>query len=110
MLQQWIDANGSNNIPAHLADLATRAQVEMSTLTTPRRRDKRDKGHLSTLTVAESAQEGILMGLRFVLTGVWPYQGSGRGLALGKEGVKLRIEKLAASSRCPSRASRMPWL
>ncbi len=35
MLQQWVDANGCNNIPAHLADLATRAQVEMSTLTMP---------------------------------------------------------------------------
>jgi hypothetical protein len=93
MLQQWIDANGRNNIPAHLADLAMRAQVEMSTLTTPRRRDKQNKGHLSTPTVAEGAREGILMGLCFVLTGVWPYQGSGHGLALGKERVKLRIEK-----------------
>jgi hypothetical protein len=34
ILQQWIDANGRDNIPAHLADLAMRAQVEMSTLTT----------------------------------------------------------------------------
>ena len=25
--------------------------------------------------------------------GVWPYQGSGQGLTLGKERVKLRIEK-----------------
>ena len=33
------------------------------------------------------------MGLRFVLTGVWPYQGSGQSLALGKERVKLHIEK-----------------
>ena len=74
MLQQWVDANGRNNIPAHLADLAKRAQVEMSTLTMPRRRDKWDKGHLSTSTAAEGAREGILTGLRFVLTGVWPYQ------------------------------------
>jgi hypothetical protein len=35
MLQQWVDANGSDNIPAHLADLAERAQVAMSTFTTP---------------------------------------------------------------------------
>ena len=35
MLQQWVDANGSNNIPAHLADLAERAQVAMSTFTMP---------------------------------------------------------------------------
>ncbi len=35
MLQQWVDANGSNNIPAHLADLAERAQVAMSAFTTP---------------------------------------------------------------------------
>ena len=55
MLQQWIDANGGNNIPTHLADLATRAQVEMSTLTPPRRRDKQDKGHLSTPTIVECA-------------------------------------------------------
>ncbi len=93
MLQQWIDANGSNNIPAHLADLAKREQVAMSTLTTPRRWDKMDKGHPSTPTGAEGAQKGILTGFRFVLTGVWPYQGSGQGLALGKERVKLRIEK-----------------
>jgi hypothetical protein len=93
MLQQWIYANGSNNIPAHLVDLAKRAQVAMSTLTTPGRRDKRDKGHPSTPTGAEGAQKGILKGFRFVLTGVWPYQGSGQGLALGKERVKLRIEK-----------------
>ena len=74
MLQQWVDANGGNNIQGHLVDLATRAHVKMSTLTTPRQRDKRDKGHLSTPTVAEGAREGILTGLRFVLTGVWPYQ------------------------------------
>jgi len=52
MLQQWVDANGSDNIPAHLADLAKRAQVAMSTFTTPRRRDNRGKSHLSTLSGA----------------------------------------------------------
>ncbi len=62
MLQQWIDANRSNNIPAHLADLAKRAQVAMSTLTMPGRRDKWDKGHPSTPTGAEGAQMGILTG------------------------------------------------
>ena len=36
MIQQWVDANGSNNIPANLADLAKRAQVTMSTFTMPR--------------------------------------------------------------------------
>ena len=93
MIQQWVDANGSDNIPAHLADLAKRAQVTMSTFTTPRRRDNRDKSHPSTPSGADGAQKGILTGIRFVLTGVWPYQGSGQGLALGKERIKLRIEK-----------------
>ena len=37
------------------------------------------------------------MGLRFVLTGVWPFQGSGHGLALGKERVKSRIEKFGGT-------------
>ena len=69
MIREWIDANGSDNIPAHLADLAKRAQVVLSTFTTPRQRDKRDKGQLSTPTATEGAQEGILTGLRFVLTG-----------------------------------------
>jgi len=93
MLQQWVDANGSDNILAHLADLAKRAQVVMSTFTTPRRRDNRDKSHPSTPSGADGAQKGILTGFRFVLTGVWPYQGSGQGLALGKERIKLRIEQ-----------------
>ena len=38
-------------------------------------------------------QGGILEGLRFILTGVWPDQGGGHGLNLGKERVKSRIEK-----------------
>ena len=37
MIRDWIDANGSDNIPAHLADLAERAQVNLSTVTTPQR-------------------------------------------------------------------------
>jgi hypothetical protein len=109
MLQQWVDTNGSDNIPAHLVDLAKRAQVAMSTFTASQQRDKWDKCHPSTPTGAEGAQKGILTGFRFVLTGVWPYQGSGQGLALGKERVKLHIESLAESSRCPSQASQMPW-
>jgi hypothetical protein len=35
MLHQWIDANGSNDILAHLADLTKRAQVATGTLTMP---------------------------------------------------------------------------
>jgi BRCT domain type II-containing protein len=31
--------------------------------------------------------------------GVWPYQGSGQGLALGKERVNLRIEKFGGIAR-----------
>ena len=96
MIQQWINENGNHDIPAHLEDLAARAQVEMSTFTLsaimPRQRDKRDKGDLLTLTTAEGARQGILTGRRFVLTGVWPYQGSGQGLTLGKERVKQRNE------------------
>jgi hypothetical protein len=96
MIQQWIDENRNHAIPAHLVDLAARAQVKMSiftpSATTPRRRDKQGKGNLSTPTTAEGAREGILIGRRFVLTGVWPYQGSGQGLTLGKERVKQRIE------------------
>jgi hypothetical protein len=37
------------------------------------------------------------VGLRFVLTGIWPYQGSGHGLALGEERVKFRIEKFGGT-------------
>ena len=55
------------------------------------------KNQLSTPTAAEGAQGGILVGLRFVLTGVWPFQGSGHGLALGKERVKSRIEKFGGT-------------
>ncbi len=97
MIREWVDANGSDNIPAHLADLAKRAQVVLSTFTTPLRRDKRDKGPLSTPTATEGAQDGILTGLRLVLTGVWPFQGGGSGLALGKERVKLRIERFGGT-------------
>jgi BRCT domain type II-containing protein len=41
--------------------------------------------------------EGALSGLRFVLTGAWPSQGGGRGLTLGKERVKVQIEKFGGS-------------
>ena len=33
MIQQWINENGNHAIPAHLVDLAARAQVKMSTFT-----------------------------------------------------------------------------
>jgi BRCT domain type II-containing protein len=41
--------------------------------------------------------EGALSGLRFVLTSLWPSQGGGRGLTLGKERVKVQIEKFGGS-------------
>ena len=98
MIRTWIDTNGSDNIPAHLADLANRARVDLSAIVaTPRRRDKRDKSHPSTPTGADGAREGVLKGHRFVLTGVWPFQGGGSGLTLGKERVKLCIEKFGGS-------------
>ncbi len=37
------------------------------------------------------------MGLWFVLTWVWPNQGSGHGLTLGKERVKSCIEKFGGT-------------
>jgi hypothetical protein len=106
MIREWIDANGSDNIPAHLADLAKRAQVVLSTFTTPRQRDKRDKGQLSTPTATEGAQEGILTGLRFVLTGsgrsrvedlasLWVRRGSSLALKLipkRKAAARLRVD------------------
>jgi len=97
MIREWIDENGSHNIPAHLADLARRAQVDINKFTTPQRRGQHDKNQLSTPTAAEGAQGGILAGLRFVLTGVWPFQGSVHSLALGKERVKSRIEKFGGT-------------
>jgi len=97
MIREWIDENGSHNILAHLADLARRAQVDINKFTTPQRRGQRDKNQLSTPTAAEGAQGGILAGLRFVLTGVCPFQGSGHGLTLGKERVKSRIEKFGGT-------------
>jgi BRCT domain type II-containing protein len=93
MLQQWINEHGSQEVPAHLANLAARARVDIPISPTPLRRDKQDKGNPSTPTAHEGAKDGILTGLRFVLTGVWPFQGSGHGLTLGKEWVKQRIEK-----------------
>ncbi len=69
----------------------------MKTLSTPHRRDKRDRGNPATPTANKGAREGILTGLRFVLTGVWPFQGSGHGLTLGKERVKQRIEKFGGT-------------
>jgi len=80
MIPEWIDENGSHNIPVHLADLARRAHVDINKFTTPQRRGQRDRNQLSTPTAAEGAQGGILAGLRFVLTGVWPFQGSRHGL------------------------------
>ena len=93
MIREWINGNGSHNVPTHLADLARRAQVDINKFTTPLRRGQRDKNQLATPTAAEGAQGGILEGLRFILTGVWPDQGGGHGLTLGKERVKSRIEK-----------------
>jgi len=97
MIRKWIVENGSHNIPAHLADLARRARVDITKFTTPQRRGQRGKNQLSTPTATEGAQRGILAGLRFVLTGVWPFQGSGHGLALGKERVKFCIEKFGGT-------------
>jgi hypothetical protein len=37
------------------------------------------------------------VGLRFILMGVWPNQGSGHGLTLGKERVKSCIEKFGGT-------------
>jgi len=79
MIREWIDENGSHNIPAHLADLARRAQVDINKFTTPQQRGQRDKTQLSTPTAAEGAQGGTLAGLRFVLTGVWPRLREGEG-------------------------------
>ena len=59
MSQQWIDENKTYNNPLHLADLAKRAHVNLSTLDTPRRRKKRDKGNPSTPTTADGARESI---------------------------------------------------
>ncbi len=97
MIREWMGANGSHNIPAHLADLARRAHVNINKLTTLQRRGQRDKNQLSTPTAAEGAQGGILAGLRFVLTGIWPFQEGGHGLALGKDRVKSRIEKFGGT-------------
>ena len=75
MVCTWIDANGSDNIPSHLANLANRARVDLNTIAaTPRRRDKRDKSNPPTPTGMDGAKEGVLKGRRFVLTGVWPFQ------------------------------------
>jgi BRCT domain type II-containing protein len=83
-----------------MADLARRAQVDINKLInpapTPQRRGQHEKT-ISTPTAAEGAREGILTGLRFVLTGVWPFPGSRTGLALGKERIKTRIEKFGGT-------------
>jgi hypothetical protein len=96
MIREWIDGNDCHNILAHLAYLARRAHVDINKFTTPQQRGQRDK-NLSTPTAAEGAREGILTDLQFVLTGVWPYQGSGHSLTLGKERVKSRIEKFGGT-------------
>ena len=100
MIREWIDGHGSSDIPARMADLARRAQVDIDRLInpnpTPQRRGQREK-LISTPTAAEGAREGIFTGLRFVLTGVWPFPGSGTGLALGKERIKTRIEKFGGT-------------
>ena len=97
MIREWINSNGSHNVPAHLADLAIRAHVDINKFTTPQRRGQHDKNQLATPTAAEGAQGGILAGLRFILTGVWPDKGGRHGLALGKERVKSRIEKFGGT-------------
>ena len=100
MIREWIDGHGSSDIPARMADLARRAQVDIDRLInptpTPQRRGQREKT-ISTPTAAEGAWEGILTGLRFVLTGVWPSPGSETGLALGKERIKSRIKKFGGT-------------
>ena len=55
MIREWIDENGSHNIPAHLADLARRAHVDINKFTTPQRQGQRDKNKLSTPTAVEGA-------------------------------------------------------
>jgi len=94
MVRNWIEDHGTENIPAQMADLARRAHVDVNLLISPQRRGQRDKSQTpATPTAAEGAKAGILSGLRFVLTGVWPYPGGGQGLTLGKERIKTRIEK-----------------
>jgi NAD-dependent DNA ligase len=97
MIQKWIKENGSHNLPADLADLASRAQIVVSNLavdvTMLQWQDKWEKAHPITPSAMYGAVHEILSGLCFVLTGVWPNQGGGHGLTLGKERVKQRIEK-----------------
>ena len=38
MIREWIGENGSHNVPAHLADLARRAHVDINKFTTPQHR------------------------------------------------------------------------
>jgi hypothetical protein len=68
-----------------------------STATPLRLQDKQEKTKPTTPSVADGVVEGALSGLWFVLMGVWPSQGGGRDLTLGKERVKEQIEKFAGS-------------
>jgi NAD-dependent DNA ligase len=104
MIQKWIDENDNRDLPADLTKLASGAGIVVSNLvvnitdTTPWRQYKQEKAKQPTTpSVAGSAMEGALSGLWFVLTGVWPSQGGGRGLTLGKERVKAWIEKIGGS-------------
>ncbi len=97
MIQQWIKVNGSHDLPTDLTNLALRAQIVVSDLavggTTLRWQDKQEKAHPTTPSAADGAVHGILFGLQFVLTSIWPNQGGGCGLTLGKERVKQQIGK-----------------
>ena len=97
MIREWVEGHGSENIPSQMADLARRAHVDIDRFFSPQRRGQREKKPPATPTAEHGARAGILTGLRFVLTGVWPYQGSGQGLTLGKERVKSRIEKFGGN-------------
>ena len=99
--QQWIDENEGHDIPLHLADLTKRAQVDLSTLDTPQGRKKKHKGNPATPTTTDGAREGTLYRLWFVLTRVWPDQGSRQGLTLGKKRVKMRNEKFGGTVTTP---------
>jgi hypothetical protein len=88
----------TTTFPAKLTKLASRAEIVVSNLVTPCRRDKQEKAKQPiTPSVTGGAMEGALSVLWFVLTGTWLSQGGGCGLTLGKARVKGQIEKFGGS-------------
>jgi hypothetical protein len=102
LIQQWVNKQGSKDLPPNLASLAARVGVKVTTYDTPSphqtgHHGQRDKMSPAWEDTSDAPTRRILRGQRFVLSGTWSGVGGGQGLTLGKDNVKAIVERHGGS-------------